>query len=236
MYEYKLQYSDTMQLEIPEKELATMPMQGTFDAQQFAPKQVGTTHPPGKFPATVSNTSIEPTKDGNGGMFIIEFTTPAGSIVMRYNIWNPSPQAVQIAQGQLSALCYATGIFKLDWQNDGAALRNARCQIEVIDQLDKQTKLPNGYSQVSKVYDANGNEPGKPPQQPTVQPQQAQPATPQTWQQPAQPASAPSPNPAWGQSAQPQQPSNQTPGWSQGPSVQQQNPAQAQQPPWAQNK
>lgn len=208
---------------------------GTFDAQQFAPKQVGATHPTGKFPANISNTSIEPTKDGNGGMFIVEFTTPAGSIVMRYNLWNPSPQAVQIAQGQLSALCHATGVFKLDWQNDGAALRNARCQIEVVDQFDKGTKLPNGYTQVSKVYDTNGNEPGKPPQQPAVQPQNGQAAQAQAWQQPAANSPAPSPSPAWGQSAQPQQPSNQAPGgWSQGPTVQP-GPTQgnAPPPPWA---
>jgi hypothetical protein len=41
-----------------------MPMQGNFDASQFAPKQAGAAHPVGnKFPFTISNTSIEPTKD-----------------------------------------------------------------------------------------------------------------------------------------------------------------------------
>ncbi len=195
------------------KEEANMPMQGSFNAQEFAPKQVGTSHPTGdKFPANISNTSIEPTKDGDGGMFIVEFTTPAGSIAMRYNLWNKSAQAVAIAKGQLSALCHATGVFKLDWQNDGAALRNAQCQIDVGDQIDKQTKLPNGYTQITKVYDRNGNEPGKPPSQAQVQPQQGQPA--QAWQQPG--AQAPQGQPAW----------------SQGPSV----AGNAAAPPWAQNK
>jgi len=223
MYEYRLQYSDTMQLELTERELNNMPMQGSFDAQQFAPKQVGTTHPTGKFPATITNTSIEPTKNADGGMFIVEFTTQAGSIVMRYNLWNPSAQAVSIAQGQLSALCHATGIFKLDWANDGAALKNAHCQIEVVDQIDKQTKQPNGYTQVAKVYDANGNEPGKPPQQPQVQPQQGNGATAQQWgnaqQQAPQPSQqAPGPTP-WGNQGQSAQPTQANPGWSQGPNV-----------------
>lgn len=208
-------------------------MTGTFDASQYAPKQVGTTHPVGKFPATISNTSIEPTQAGTGGMFIVEFTTQAGSIVMRYNLWNPSPQAVSIANGQLSALCHATGIFKIQYENDGAALRGAQCQIEVVDQIDKETKLPNGYTQVKRVFDRNGNEPGKPPQQPqTAQQQPSQ----QNWQPPA-PNPAPSPSPAWGNTnaGQVQQPTvNPNPAWQPGPSVGGQGSGPSPAPPWAQ--
>ncbi len=215
-----------------------MPMNGTFDASQIAPKQAGTTHPIGKFPAKVSATSIEPIKSGDGGMFIVEFTTPAGQTVMRYNLWNPSEVAVRIAQGQLSALCHATGVFKLDWQNDGAALINANCQIEVVDQLDKEKK-PTGYTQISKVYDANGNEPGKPSQQPTVAPQQGQ----QWGGQQANPQPAanpqPSPSPAWGNQnangATAGQPGNGNPGWQAGPNVAASGPGgtSGAAPPWA---
>lgn len=217
-----------------------MPMQGTFDANQYAPKQAGTTHPIGKFPATISNTSIEPTKDGQGGMFIVEFTTQAGSISQRYNLWNQSEKAVQIAHGQLSALCHATGVFKLQWENDGAALRNGKCQIEVVEQIDKETKQPNGYTQVAKVYDVNGDEPGKPKQQAQVQPQQPA-QQPQQWangpQNGAQQAPQ-SPSPAWGHNPPGQQPApQQAPqGWQPGPNV---APAGAPQngnpppPPWA---
>src|ERR1700690_1637217 len=145
---------------------------GTFDANQHAPRQLATSHPVGKFPAQISNTSIVPTKSNDGGMFVVDFTTPAGEISMRYNLWNPSPKAVEIAHGQLSALCYATGVFRLNFDNAGADLRNARCMIEVVDQLDKETKAPNGYTQIAKVYDASGNEPGKAPAQaPQTQPQ-----------------------------------------------------------------
>jgi hypothetical protein len=91
-------------------------------------------------------------------MFVIEFTTPAGSIMKRYNLWNQSAKAVEIANHELSALCHATGVFKLDFQNDGAALRGARGQLDVA--LQDVTK-PDGYVEVKKVYDANGNEPGR---------------------------------------------------------------------------
>lgn len=212
-----------------------MPMSGGFDASQFAPKQAGTTHPVGKFPATISNTSIVPTKDNDGGMFVVEFTTAVGSILFRYNIWNSNPKAVEIAHGQLSALCHCIGIFKLDWSNDAAVIRGAPLQIEVVEQIDKETKLPNGYTQVSKVCDRNGNEPGKPPAQPAVQPQtNTAPMTQQpggSWGNPApQQAGTGSVAPAWGQNATPAVPANPAPsgGWQQ-PSPQSNPPA----PPWA---
>lgn len=150
-----------------------------FDATNIPPQQGLAAHPPGMFDAFISDTSIENTKDGNGGMFCVEYTTPAGSIVQRFNLWNASQQAVEIANKQLSAVCHATGIFKLDWTNDGAALRNARLKIEVAPQVDKKTKEPNGYMNVQRVFDVNGNEPGKGPapnaggvMQPSSQPQQ----------------------------------------------------------------
>lgn len=175
-----------------------MPLQGTFNAQQFTPRQAGDAHPPGKFQANISNTGIQETKDKTGGMFVVEFSTPAGTISNRYNLWNSSPKAVEIAQHELSALCYAVGIFQLDFQNDGAALRGARCMIDVGPQTDKEGK-PNGYMEIKKVLDANGIEPGK---QPTAQPQaQPQPNAGGWGAPPANPTPAPAANPAtpaWG--------------------------------------
>lgn len=194
--------------------------QGSFDANQFNPEQGGTKHPVGnKFPATISNTSIDQTKSGDGGLLNVEFVTAAGKIRKSYNLWNPSAQAVEIAQKQLSALCYATGIFKLNWENEGAALRGGRCCIDVQFQAGQEPtaeKLQGGYVEVSKVYDANGNEPGKAPQQ-------QQPAMQQPNQQPAQPLQQQSGG-GWGN--QPAQPTQG--GWNNQPQqqpVQQPNPA-----------
>lgn len=126
-----------------------------FDATQYAPEQGSPTHPIGKFSATISNTAIQPTRDNDGGMFVVEFTTEAGKISNRYNLWNQSQKAVDIAHKQLSALCHAVGVFRVDMQNEGAALRNARLMIEVGKQKDSE------YTEVKRVFDANGNEPGK---------------------------------------------------------------------------
>lgn len=137
-----------------------MPLNASFDASQFKPQYTMGGHPKGRFQATITNTEIKETKDKTGGMFCVEYTTPAGKIEDRFNLWNTSPQAVQIAQNQLSALCYVTGIFKIDFNNDGAALRGAKLQIDVDDQKDKQGN-PNGYVEVVKIMDMQGNEPGK---------------------------------------------------------------------------
>lgn len=137
-----------------------MPINANFDASQFKPQYTMSGHPKGKYPATISNTEIRETKDKTGGMFIIEYTTQAGKIEDRFNLWNTSPQAVQIAQNQLSAVCYVTGIFKIDFNNDGAALRGAKLMIEVDDQKNKAGE-PTGYVEVSKIFDMQGNEPGK---------------------------------------------------------------------------
>jgi hypothetical protein len=207
------------------------PMNGSFDASQFQPRQVGEGHPVGKYPAKISSTAIEPTKDGTGGMFTVEFTTPSGSIKHRYNLWNKEPKAVEIAHGQLSALCHATGIFRLDWGNEGASLREGQCTIDVGYQKGQEPSAENpggGYVEVKKVLDRNGNEPGKTP---TAQPQPAQ-----QWTPPAK-TEAPPANPAPGGWTQPASANpttaGATGGWPQAQPQTQQAPPQNN-PPWAQ--
>lgn len=175
-----------------------------FDASQFKPQYTMGGHPKGRFPATISNTELRETKDKTGGMFVVEYTTPAGKIEDRFNLWNTSPQAVQIAQNQLSALCYVTGIFRIQFSNDGAALRGAKLQIEVDDQKNKAGEA-TGYVEVSKIFDMQGNEPGKSGGAPQTQ-QQPQGQQGGGWggQQ-----SQPNPNPSGGAPQGWQQPSNQ---------------------------
>lgn len=226
------------------------PMNGTFDGSQFNPEQGGTKHPVGnKFPATVINASCEGVKENpNAGMYVVEFGTQAGKIIKRYNLWSQSSQAVEIAQKHLSALCYATGIFKLNWQNEGREMIGGRCCIDVQFQAGNEptTEKPQGgYVEVSKVYDANGNEPGKTPQQqqPAMQQPNQQPAQQPLQQQPGggwgnQPNQQPQPqqNAGWG-GPQPQQQPNPAPGpssggWQQQPQGNPGGPAMT--PPWGQ--
>lgn len=149
-----------------------MPFDAVFNANDFAPRQGGGAHPVGnKFPFRITNTEVVPTKDNTGGMFAVEFTSDAGSITHRYNLWNSNETARKIAKEQLSALCHAVGIFQIDFRNDGAALRGAVGLMDIgwqKGQEPSQEKPEGGYVELKRVYDKNGNEPGKPAANPAA--------------------------------------------------------------------
>jgi hypothetical protein len=147
-----------------------------FDATQHEPRQVGGKHPPGnKFPFTITATEVKETKDNSGSKFFqVTLTSPAGSIPFNYNLWNPSNQAKEIAVHQLSALCHATGIFKVNFANDGKPgidgkeLIGGKGLMDVGFQSGNEPsaeKPEGGYVEVKKIYDVSGNEPGKGQQQ-----------------------------------------------------------------------
>lgn len=136
-----------------------------FNANQYEPNQGMTTHPPAqKIDFQITNTSIKETKDKTGGYLEVEFTSPMGVVFHRYNINNQSPKAVEIAYGQLSALCRAVNIYQIDGNNECAALRGGRGKMDVGYQKGEapgETPDAKGYTELKKVYDSAGNEPGK---------------------------------------------------------------------------
>lgn len=172
-----------------------MQVQWNFNANQYEPNQGFSTHPPAqKVPFTITNTAIKETKDKTGGYLAVEFTSPQGVVIHNYNINNPNPKAVEIAYGQLSALCRAVNIYQIDGMNECAALRGGRGLMDVGYQKGEEPPEGKGYTELKKVYDQAGNEPGKPAQQQ----QQTQPLQQQ-------------PGGGWGQQSQQQQPSQQQP-------------------------
>lgn len=204
-----------------------MQMQGGFNANQYEPKQSGGGHPPAlKIPFTITNTGIKENASKDGGFFEVEFTSQLGSIIHRYNVWNKSPKAVEISYGQLSALCRAVNIYQLDWQNEGAALRGGKGLMDVGYQKGEEPSPENpdakGYTELKRVYDMAGNEPGKAAAQ----------QQPQTMQQPQPNGPAPlqqQPGGSWGRQSQPQQQApQQQPNWQQGGNPQQPQPQQQQ--------
>jgi hypothetical protein len=205
---------------------------GTFDASQFQPRQAGEAHPVGDFDFTITGCEIKGTKDGTGGYFQVEFTSPRGSIIQRYNIWNTEPKAVEIAHGQLSALCHATMVYKINWQNQGRELLQARGKMRVGYQKGEEPtaeKPQGGYVELKRVFDIHGNEPGKasiaapqPQQQPPMQ-QNTNGGWGNPAQQPGQNPTHPQGTPAWNNPA-PQPDTSQATGWSQG--------AAPKTPPW----
>ena len=141
-----------------------MPIDATFDAHSVKPTQFGgAAHPIGnKFPFTITGTAVEPTKDGNNGKFVVELTSPAGSIKLNLNIFHSSDQARNIAKGQLATLCHAVGIYTVDFKNDGAALRGGVGLMDIGFQKGQEPsaeKPEGGYVEVKKIYDKNGNDP-----------------------------------------------------------------------------
>lgn len=224
-----------------------------FNAQTVAPSQGSNfkAHPVGKHLAAVKTGEVKPTKDGKGRWTEVTFETQAGTITRGYNMW-PSPagkdpnKTFEIAQGELSALCHAVGFYHIQTPNF-QELHGRQLMIEVDYQEqseeDKKANKPP-YTQIVRLYDAQGNEPGKagtaaPAAAPQMAPAPAangwgqQPATAapaqQGWAAPtsAAPAAAPAstgqstwstgvPTPAAG------------PAWGQAP-------AAGASPPWAQN-
>lgn len=183
-----------------------------FDATKYDPTQGNfTKHPIGKkFQAVVSEVSTKENNNKDGGYFEVIFTTPAGQIANRYNLFFTNPndgqkKSQEIAQKQLSALCHATGIFRL---GDGRELLNARLLIDVDWQKGQEPtpeKPEGGYTQISKVYDASGNEPGKAPA----------------------PAQAAAPNAGWSGTPQSPAPALAVQGWSNSPPAPNNAPAPA---------
>ena len=186
-----------------------------FNAHQYEPRQGAGPHPVGDFPAVIAATRIDPTKDGTGGIFVVEFETSHGNLTKRYNLWNASAKASEIAHHELSALCFATGMFNVSMSNEGAALRGMRCMIRVGLQKGEEAEQ-KGYVEIKKVLAPDGSEPGKGPVAPAPAPAPA-PAF-------AQPPAAQAPAGPWGG-----QPASQTPAGPWGAPAADAAPAA---PPW----
>lgn len=210
-----------------------------FDARKYEPQFGGMGgHPPGMFDFMITDTCGKNTKDNAGGYLEVEMTSPVGKIQIRFNLFNQSQQAVQIANSQLAALCHVTGIFNLSFprgpngemNNFARELRGGRGRMEIGYQKGQEPTPENpkgGYVEVKKLFDVNGNEAGKS----GAAPQQMMPAS-----QPVQPTLQPqqtSPNGGWN-APQQQQPAPQAQpnagGWSHQPQAQG-GPAA---PPWGQ--
>jgi len=200
-----------------------------FNANQYEPNQGGMgIHPPAqKIPFTITNTEIKETKDSTPqnvkAYLSIEYTSPIGVVRNIYNIRNDNPKTVEIAYGQLSALCRAVGVFQIDGMNECAALRGAKGLMDIGYQKDEQPDpaFPDrkGYTELKRVYDLAGNDPSKPNQ---AQQGQAGGGFTQQPQGQQQPQGGPTPMTqqpgGWGQ------PNAQQPQTQQQPNVQQQQP------------
>lgn len=180
-------------------------LQGVFNAQQFDPTQGVPAMPLGRHPVIIHESSIKTNRDGQGGhvefgLTIIDGPNKGQQGAYRLNLYHQNPKTVEIAQRQLSALSYVTGVLQFD---NTEALHNKPFVVEVTaqnltqEQLAQQAAGANvtPYTQVSKVFYMDGREPGKEGQAPA----QAQPMAQQPPQgfQPPQQQQAPAAAGAW---------------------------------------
>lgn len=196
----------------------------TLDTRNIPPSMGGMgSHPPGIHDFQITNTYLKENSAGTGAFLTVECTSPAGKIEHRFNLFNPSTQAVEIANKELAALTHSINIFQVafpknpdgspNMQMAGHTLRGGRGKMEIVPQKSKDATgkfVETGYMEVKRFFDVNGNEPGKSGGQPQAQPQQNAAAPIQQnpngggWSQPAQqqPATQQPANTGW---ANPQQ-------------------------------
>ncbi len=104
-----------------------------FNANNVDPATDFEPIPAGKYLAIISNSEMKPTKSGSGTYLELCFQLIDGPyknrlLWSRLNLSNPNNQAVQIAQGELSAICRAVGVMQ---PKDSAELHNLPLQISV---------------------------------------------------------------------------------------------------------
>ena len=90
---------------------------GNFNANTVDPTTDFEPLPAGKYLAVITASEMKPTKNGSGHFLEIVFQVIDGpfknrQLWSRLNLDNPNAQAVQIAQGELSAICRAVGVMQ----------------------------------------------------------------------------------------------------------------------------
>lgn len=205
-----------------------------FDPTKFDPSQGEGNLPVGfKQPVAIVAHKLQPSRNGSSGMLnltlqVLDGPNKGAKGPLRLNLYHSNPQTVEIAHRRLSTICYAVGFVQVLTNPQQIYNRPFLVDIELQSDAEAASK---GYTEVTHIYDAQGNEPGKQPAQapagfaaPTQQPAQAPasaPAAPAWGQPPAAGAASPA-APAWGQQTPP---AAQAPQWG--------NPGAASQPAWA---
>lgn len=104
-----------------------------FNASNVEPNADFDPIPAGKYLAVITASEMKPTKNNNGHFLELTFQVIEGQyknrlLWSRLNLDNPSPQAVQIARGELSAICRAIGVMQ---PKDSAELHNLPLMVTV---------------------------------------------------------------------------------------------------------
>ena len=90
---------------------------GSFNANNVDPASDFEPIPAGKYLAVIAASEMKQTKNGDGHYLELQFQLVDGPyknriLWSRLNLENPNPLAVQIARGQLSAICRSVGVMQ----------------------------------------------------------------------------------------------------------------------------
>jgi hypothetical protein len=129
-----------------------------FDANKVEPNKPREVIPAGDYLAIIADSEKKDTKAGDGAyiklqlQIIQEGPYKGRKLFANLNLWNPSKQAVDIAQSELSAICHATGVLQ---PKDTSQLHNKPLCVVV------KTRMYQGEMQNEVAGYKNRNEAGK---------------------------------------------------------------------------
>src|SRR5574340_423845 len=97
-----------------------------FDASTVNPNQAFDPIPPGWYNVQISESEMKPTNDGSGAYLALTMTVLDGphagrKLFDRLNLQNKNSVTVEIAYKNLSAICHAVGVIRVQ---DSAQLRS----------------------------------------------------------------------------------------------------------------
>lgn len=136
---------------------------GGFDATVVDPKAALDPVPAGNYIAVITESEEKPNSKGTGTYHqftieIVEGEHKGRKVWARLNLNNPNADAVKIARAELSAICRAVGVMKV---NDSVDLHNLPMTVKVGLEKRKDTgELSNvvkGYLPKDSAKPTNGN-------------------------------------------------------------------------------
>lgn len=137
-------------------------MQLNFNASQHNPQTTPEPVDTAWYPVTITSAEEKPNKAGSGSYLELGLTIQQGPnarrvVKARLNLRHPNPQTVEIAQGELSAICHVTGRMQLQHAQQ---LLGANMQAYIVKA--PRNDRPGQFSNDVQGYrDMNGNEPGQ---------------------------------------------------------------------------
>ena len=149
-----------------------------FDATKVAPQERPAPIPAGVYNARIVESEVKALASGNGEGMRLTWEVLDGpcanrKVFQRINYRHQNPQAEQIGQSQLSAICHSVGVMQLQ---DTQQLHGRPCRIRVKIRKDDTGKYED-QNEVSGVEPLGTAQPGMPP---TMAPPGMAPAQPAT--------------------------------------------------------